>query len=82
MTNCRNPLLFGEVIRGNGFIKMYFGLYCLPITGEHVHIELIQLSGDYKGNVTATKVLVCVLYIDLSKCHFLWLSLVCLFCRW
>lgn len=20
------------------------------VTGEHVHIELIQLSGDYKGN--------------------------------
>ena len=26
VTNCRNPLLFGEVIRGNGIIKMYFGL--------------------------------------------------------
>ena len=54
VTNCRNPLLFGEVIRGNGIIKMCFNwpVHCVlsTVAGEHVHIELIQLSGDYKGN--------------------------------
>ena len=38
LTNCRDPSLFKEVIRG-----------------EHVKIELIQISSDFKGKLVPVR---------------------------
>jgi len=43
--------MFGEVIRGKYHHKSNGECFFSLCTGEHVHIELIQLSGDYKGEI-------------------------------
>ena len=40
------------------------------VTGEHVHIELIQLSGDYKGNLLLQLMYWLAFCIDLCKVTF------------
>jgi len=41
--------MFGEVIRGKCHPKSNGKCCFYSFVGEHVHIELIQLSSDYKG---------------------------------